>query len=186
MNSKRGISAVAFFTAAWLACAPGALAQAVATVQISGVVQDASGAVVPGVSITATQTATGLARRVTTDADGNYVMAQLPIGPYELTAEKLGFKTYVQKGIVIQVGENPTINVTLEIGAVEQSVEVTANAAMVETQETSQSTVIDQARITELPLNGRQPTQFGAALLFGFERHAPAMTARVFDKIEKK
>src|SRR5262245_18801064 len=142
-----------------LTVATDAFGQAVATVQISGVAQDSSGAVVPGVSITATQTATGLNRRVLTDADGTYLMTQLPIGPYQLTAEKNGFKTYVQKGIVIQVGENPTINITLEVGAVGQSVEVTANAAMVEAQETSQSTVIDQARIAELPLNGRQATQ---------------------------
>src|SRR5215831_10987180 len=148
-----------FLGVLFVATVPNALGQAVATVQISGVAQDASGAVVPSVAITATQTATGVTRRVLTDSDGNYVMSQLPIGPYQLTAEKAGFKTYVQRGIVIQVGENPTINVTLEVGTVGQSVEVTANAAMVETQETSQSTVIDQARITELPLNGRQPTQ---------------------------
>src|SRR6476469_1601718 len=74
----------------FLAAAPNALGQAVSTVQISGVAQDPSGAVVPGVSITATQTATGLTRRVQTDAEGTYVMAQLPIGPYQLTAEKSG------------------------------------------------------------------------------------------------
>src|SRR5215813_11121474 len=132
-----------------LTSATNAFGQAVATVQISGVAQDSSGAVVPGVSITATQTAMGLTRRVLTDVDGGYLMTQLPIGPYQLTAEKIGFKTYVQKGIVIQVGENPTINIALEVGVVGQSVEVTANAAMVEAQETSQSTVIDQARIAE-------------------------------------
>ncbi|HJZ99173.1 MAG TPA: carboxypeptidase-like regulatory domain-containing protein, partial [Candidatus Solibacter sp.] len=159
MSFKTDLFAAAFLSTLWLVTAPYSLGQAVATVQISGVAQDASGAVVPGVAITATQTATGVNRRVVTDSGGNYVMAQLPIGPYQLTAEKAGFKTYVQKGIVIQVGENPTINVTLEVGAVGQSVEVTANTVMIETQETSQSTVIDQARITELPLNGRQATQ---------------------------
>jgi hypothetical protein len=138
---------------------PNALGQAVATVQISGVVQDATGAVVPAARVTATQTATGLTRSAMTDADGSYVMTQLPTGPYQLSVEKAGFKVFVQKGIVIQVGENPTVNVTLELGCVGQSMEVTANAVMVETRETSQSTVIDQARITELPLNGRQPTQ---------------------------
>jgi hypothetical protein len=91
---------------------------------------------------------TGLTRRVVTDSDGSYVMSQLPIGPYQLTVEKTGFKTYVQKGIVVQVGENPTINVTIEVGTIGQSVEVTANTVMIEAQETSQSTVIDQARIT--------------------------------------
>src|SRR5262252_9832048 len=118
MSFKTDLFTAAFLGTVWLATAPDSLGQAVAAVQISGVAQDVSGAVVPGVAITATQTATGVTRRVLTGSDGNYVMAQLPIGPYQLTAEKAGFKTYVQKGIVIQVGENPTINVTLEVGAV--------------------------------------------------------------------
>jgi hypothetical protein len=142
-----------------VAIAPAIFGQAVSTIQISGVVQDASGALVPGATITANQTTTGFTRSAVSGTDGAYVMAQLPIGPYQLMVEKPGFKTYVQKGIVVQVGENPTINVSLEVGAVGQSVEVTANTQMVETRETSQSTVIDQARITELPLNGRQATQ---------------------------
>src|SRR5882724_7770376 len=94
--------------------------QAVSTVQISGVVQDSSGAMVPGAAITAKQTATGFSRSALSDSTGSYVMAQLPIGPYQLTVEKAGFKTYVQKGITVQVGENPIINVPLEVGAVGQ------------------------------------------------------------------
>jgi len=78
---------------------PAAFAQAVATIQISGVVQDSSGAVVPGAVITATQTDIGLTRSVSSGADGDYVMTQLPIGPYQIRAEKTGFKTYVQKGL---------------------------------------------------------------------------------------
>ena len=158
MRFNTSVLAAACLTVS-LATAPNALSQAVATIQISGDVQDSTGAVVPGATVTATQTATGVTRSVITDSDGNYIMAQLPIGPYQLSVQKTGFKVYVQKGIIIQVGENPTVNVTLELGAVGQSVEVTANTEMVETRETSQSTVIDQARITELPLNGRQPTQ---------------------------
>src|SRR5262245_42226300 len=127
MSFKTDLFAAAFLSTLWLVTAPYSLGQAGATVQISGVAQDASGAVVPGVAITATQSGTGANRRWVTASGGNYVMAQLPIGPYQLTAEKAGFKTYVQKGIVIQVGENPTINVMLEVGAVGQSVEVTAN-----------------------------------------------------------
>jgi hypothetical protein len=142
-----------------LANASAIFGQAVATIQISGAVRDASGAVVPGAAVTANQAATGFTRSTVTDNDGNYVMAQLPVGAYQLKVEKAGFKTYIQKGIVIQIGENPTINVSLEVGAVGQSIEVTENTQMVETRETSQSTVIDQARITELPLNGRQVTQ---------------------------
>src|SRR5262249_23023753 len=118
MSSRHCVRTSAFVGLLFLAIAPSALGQAVATVQIRGVVQDASGAVARRAETTATQTGTGLTRNVSTDSDGNYVMAQLPIGPYQLTAEKAGFKTYLQKGIVIQVGENPIINVTLEVGTV--------------------------------------------------------------------
>src|SRR3989442_1508655 len=85
-----------------LANGPAIFGQAVSTIQISGVVQYASGAVVPGATITAKQTETGFSRSAVSDADGTYVMAQLPIGPYQLNVDKPGFKTYVQKGIVIQ------------------------------------------------------------------------------------
>ena len=80
-----------------------------------------------------------------------------------------GFKTYVQNGIVLQVGDNPEINVHLTVGAVSESVEVTAGAAIVQSEQTSVSQVINQKQIDELPLNGRQPTQLvlisGAAVV---------------------
>src|SRR5215471_12054835 len=82
-----------------------------ATAQISGTVQDSSGAVLPGAEITATQTNTGISRMTVTNETGSYVLPNLPLGPYKLEASLPGFRTFVQTGIVLQVNSNPTINV---------------------------------------------------------------------------
>ncbi len=134
-------------------------AQAVASAQISGVVTDPSGAPVPSAQITATQIATGLVRSTQSGADGSYVLPTLPVGPYRLEVQANGFSAYLQTGINLQVSDSPKINVTLQVGQIKQQVEVSANASMVKTDTTAVSQVIDQARIVDLPLNGRQPTQ---------------------------
>jgi hypothetical protein len=143
-----------------LAC-PNALlfSQSIATVQIAGSVQDTSGASVPGAAITATQLQTGFKRSTVSGGEGLYVLPQLPVGPYRLTVEKHGFKSYVRSGIDLQVGDDPQIKVTLAIGEVSERVEVEADAEMIQTTQTSASALIDQRRIVDLPLNGRQATQ---------------------------
>src|SRR5438094_8744989 len=93
------------------------------TAQINGSVKDQSGAVLPGVEITVTQTATGAKRTAVTNETGNYVLASLPLGPYMLEAGLPGFKEYVQTGIVIKVDDNATINVVLQGGQVSEQVE---------------------------------------------------------------
>lgn len=129
--------------------------QAQNTAQIQGNVVDASGSAVPGADIKATQTDTGLVRTATTGADGAYVLANLPVGPYKLEASKEGFSTFVQTGIVLQVATNPTVDISLKVGAVSEQVEVQANAAQVETEATGVGQVMENRRILELPLNGR-------------------------------
>src|SRR2546430_6441360 len=104
------------------------------TAQVSGTVKDQSGAVLPGVEVTATQTATGSKRSVVTNETGNYVLTNLPVGPYQLEAMLPGFRTFVQTGIVLQVGSNPVINIGMEVGQVTEQVEVQADAALVETR----------------------------------------------------
>src|SRR5947209_3714843 len=136
----------------------GAWAQAT-TAQISGTVKDQTGAVLPGVEIAVTQTATGAKRTAVSNETGNYVLASLPLGPYMLEAGLPGFKTYVQTGIVLQVDANPTINVVLQVGRITDQVEVQANAALVETHSTGIGTVVDNQRVVELPLNGRNATE---------------------------
>src|SRR6266481_8658586 len=116
--------------------------RAQATAQITGVVKDQSGAVLPGVEVTATQTDTGVKRSALTNETGSYILPNLPIGPYRLEAALQGFRTYVQTGIVLQVDANPVLNIALEVGQVSQTVEVQADAALVETRTTGIGQVI--------------------------------------------
>ena len=142
-----------------------------ATSQIQGNVADPSGSPVPGAEVKATQTETGTVRTATTGSDGGYVLSSLALGPYKLEVSKEGFSTYLQTGIVLQVATNPTIDVQLKVGAVSETVQVEANAAQVETQNTSVGTVIENQRILDLPLNGRSATDLiqltGAAIPAG-------------------
>ena len=100
-----------------------------ATAQITGIIRDPSGAVLPGVEVKATQTETGITRTTISNETGGYVLPNLPTGPYRLEAALAGFRTFVQTNIVLQVNSNPAINVTLDVGQVTESVEVQANAA---------------------------------------------------------
>ena len=133
-------------------------AQAGATGQIGGTVRDASGGVLPGVDVTVTQTSTGFMRTAITDATGSYTLPNLPIGPYRLEANLAGFRSYVQTGIVLQVGGSPVIDIALELGELTEAITVQANAALVETRSTGVGQVIENQRVLELPLNGRQVT----------------------------
>jgi hypothetical protein len=134
-------------------------AQAVSTSQVSGTVQDSSGAAIQGAQVKLTQTDTGSVRTALTPADGVYVLPNLPIGPYRLEVSKEGFATYVQTGIVLNVNTNPTINVALKIGAVSEKITVQAEALAVETHSTGVGQIIDHQEVVDLPLNAREPTQ---------------------------
>ena len=165
-------------------------AQAVSTSQIQGVVQDASGLPVQGADVKATQTETGAVRSAVSSADGTYVLPNLPIGPYRLEVSKTGFNTYVQTGIVLQVATNPNIDVQLKVGAVTEQVSVQANAAMVETQSTGVGNVMENQRILDLPLNGRNPADLielsGAAIggsMLGSQAGAYNASSRSFQGV---
>src|SRR5438309_2631226 len=108
---------------------------------------------------TATQTETGAARTAVTNETGSYVLSNLPIGPYRLEASLPGFRTFVQTGIMLQVNGSPVIKPVLEVGQVTEQVEVQANAALVETRTSGVGQVIENARILDLPLNGRNVTE---------------------------
>src|ERR1051326_5099684 len=134
-------------------------AWAQATAQINGSVQDSSGAVLPGVEITATQTETGVGRMTVANESALYTLPNLPLGPYKLEASLPGFRTFAQTGIVLQVGDNPRINITLQVGQVSEQVVVQANASLVETRNVSVGQVMETQRILDLPLNVRDPAQ---------------------------
>jgi hypothetical protein len=140
-----------------LLVAPVLFAQEVA--QISGTVTDPSGAVVPGVEVTAIQTDTGVKRSIVSDANGFYLLPNLPLGPYRLEATKMGFSTYVQTGIVLQVSSSPIVPIALGVGSVNEQVVVQATASNVETRSAGVgTTVMESQEILDLPLNGRQAT----------------------------
>ena len=128
------------------------------TAQLQGTVTDATGAAVPGAEIKATQIDTGAVRTASTGNGGDYVLANLPVGPYRLEVSKRGFSTFVQTGITLQISTNPTVDVSLKVGGVNEQVQVEANAAQVETEATSVGQVMENRRILELPLNGRLVT----------------------------
>ena len=144
---------IALFACTFLLTLASAWAQ---TAQISGVIRDASGLAIPGAAIKATQTATGVVRTATSGTDGEYVLPNLPIGPYLLEVTKEGFTKYVQTGIVLQVDTTPNIDVSMKVGAVSEQVTVEANAGQVETRTTSIGQVVDTTRVLEMPLNGRE------------------------------
>jgi Carboxypeptidase regulatory-like domain/TonB dependent receptor len=127
--------------------------------QISGTVRDDTGAIVPDVQVTATDTDTGVKRTVVTDSAGYYVLTNLPVGPYRIEATKMGFRNFVQTGIELQVGSAPELPITLGVGAVTETVQVEANAAQVDTRTVGVGAVVENQRVVDLPLNGRDPSQ---------------------------
>ena len=149
----------------------GAPLSAQATAQLNGIVRDASGAVLPGVTVTVTQTDTGFTRTTVTDGSGAYVMPNLPTGPYRLEVSLQGFRSFAQVGIVLQVVAAPTINAVLEVGDLQETVAVDAAAPLVDVQSAGISEVVENARIVELPLQGRRVTDLivlaGAAVNTG-------------------
>jgi hypothetical protein len=125
------------------------------TSQISGIVKDSTGAAIPGAAIKATQTATGVVRTTTSGTDGGYVLTSLPVGPYLLEVTKEGFSKFAQSGIVLQVDTSPTVDITMQVGSISEQVTVEAGALQVETRSNTIGQVVDNQRIMELPLNGR-------------------------------
>jgi hypothetical protein len=129
-----------------------------ATSQVSGAIKDATGGAVPDAQVEIRNTETNSTRTAQTDPAGAYSFPSLPIGFYQLTVKKEGFESYVQTGIELQVGNNPQINVALQVGTVTQQISVEANAVMVESQNTAVTQVINPQQVVDLPLNGRQAT----------------------------
>lgn len=160
---KRIVELALFATllAASFALSASALAQnAISTGSISGRVTDPSGAAIPGVSIVATNTATGVRISSETNAEGLYSFPLMRVGDYSLTFGRDGFKTTNVESAVVSVGQTSTVNVALEVGTVTQQVTVTATAPLLNPSESTVSTVVNQELIENLPLSGRRYTDF--------------------------
>ena len=145
----------------------------VPTGQISGRVTDSSNAVLPGVTITVTQTDTGLVRSVVSNETGVYAVPSLPVGPYRVEASLPGFRTFVQTGITLQVNANLVVDPVLPLGELNETITVTARPSdiAVETRNMGVNAVVERERILELPLPARNVTNLitlsGAAVQVG-------------------
>jgi hypothetical protein len=122
---------------------------------ISGTVTDPSGAVVPGAEVTVTDAGTGQSRSAITNPQGHYVIPALRPGDYSLRVDALGFRKYSQSGIVLRADQRVTVNVALLVGETEATVTVDAGAQQVDTQTSTLTQVVDERRMVDLPLNGR-------------------------------
>jgi hypothetical protein len=153
----RALPAIVIIVALAALAPESALAQA-NTGQISGRVTDNSGGVLPGVTVTATQTNTGLVRDTVTNEEGQYTLPALPIGPYKVEVALQGFRTFVRENVTLQVNASLVIDPVLSVGELEETVTVTARPSdvEVETRGVGVGTVIEQERILELPIAGRQ------------------------------
>jgi hypothetical protein len=127
---------------------------------IEGTIVDASGAAVPGVTVTIRNTATGYEVVVVTDAAGHFRAVLLPVGPYQVTAALQGFATVVQKGLDLGVGQTLTASIALKQTTTAEEIVVTAAAPLIETARTEGSTRIDEKAIQGLPNNGRNFLEF--------------------------
>jgi hypothetical protein len=134
---------------------PAGLAAQAVTGTIIGLITDSTGAVMPGATVTLTNTGTGLVRVVNTDSNGEYTAPSLPTGTYSVKAELSGFKTVTRPDIPLGVDQRMRIDVKLEIGAVEESVTVTGTSPLVQTSSSELGTTVAEEQIKTLPLNGR-------------------------------
>lgn len=143
----------------WLlmaACVPpGALFGQSATGTILGVIHDATGSVVPKARVVARNAGTNAVSEAVSNEEGAYTLPLLPVGSYVIEVNASGFKAYRQEGIRLQVNQQARVDVVLTVGEVTERIEVTADAAVIETTASSIGKVVDNKRIRELPLNTR-------------------------------
>jgi hypothetical protein len=130
------------------------------TGRLNGSVTDPSGAVVPAAKITIVNEATGVSRVTQADKDGAYSIPEVPVGSYRIEAEQTGFKKIVRHGIPVLLNQVATVNLKLELGATEETVEVSTEAPLVDTNSTQIGATVDERSVAELPLNARDTYQF--------------------------
>ena len=152
------IAAVIFnvFAPAW--------ARAQASGQINGTVTDSTGGVLPGVTVEATNTATGVVRSAISSADGLYTIPSLAPGNYGVKASLQGFRTQQRNDIRVTVTETARVTFQLEIGGLTETTVVVAEVSLVETSNATHGIVIDEQKVVDLPLNGRNFTQLGTLI----------------------
>lgn len=132
---------------------------ALAQQAVLGTVTDSSGAIVPGASVTLTNTATGVKLTATTNDAGNYQFPDVPIGVYDVTAEQTGFTAALASNVRVLVNARQRVDLVIQPGKVTQTVTVSAAAPLVESETSTHGQVVHEQQITELPLNDRDPAR---------------------------
>ena len=141
-----------------------ARASAQASGQINGTVTDATGGVLPGVTVEATNTATGVTRSAISGADGLYTLPLLQPGNYNVKASLQGFRSQQRDGVRVTVTETARLTFQLEIGGLTETTVIVAEVSLVETSNATHGIVIDEKKVVDLPLNGRNFTQLGTLI----------------------
>ncbi len=165
------LSGVALQGAIFLCIAASAPAQ-VETGRIIGTIRDAAGALVPGAKVTITNTQTNQSFETQSRADGTYESVPVRIGAYRVVVEHEGFRRSVRDGIILQIQQTVVVDHELELGQVTQEISITAAAPLLATTEATQGQVIDNKKMVDLPLNGRDYIQL-ALLSAGANQSAP-------------
>jgi hypothetical protein len=148
----------------FIAASPIAHAQ-VTSATILGTVTDPSGASVANATVTAVNVSTSISYSAKTNSSGEYLIPSVPIaGSYTVKVDAPGFQGFVRTGIMLQVNQNARVDAGLKIGAANETVQVSGETPLVDTHGSSLETVVEQERVTELPLNGRNPVQLAATV----------------------
>jgi len=143
---------------------------------IVGIVKDATGSVIPGVNLTLTELGTGATRSAVSDADGSYSFRQLNPGEYRLTAEQPSFKRFIQEPISVRVNEATRVDAMLQLGDISEQVLVQGTGIQVQTTNSTLGAVVEEKKVVDLPLNGRNFVQLGL-LQAGVSEGGPSQTA---------
>jgi len=147
---------------------------------ISGRVFDSTGGVVPNAKVTAINTATNETSTATTDSTGTYSIPFLRPGNYRVTVQAEGFKQFNRENLILEVGRIVPLDITLEVGMVTESINVTAEVAVLETQTASRAAIVNTRQVAEMPLNSRNPFMLGA-MMSGVTFRGAAIWQRPFD-----
>src|SRR5574340_1678659 len=140
---------------------------------ISGTIRDPQGAFIPGVEVAATHVETGVRTAAKANETGFYSIRPLPIGPYTITAEMQGFRKHERSGVVLTTGQSLELNIVLELGALTESVTVSASASLLETRSSDASQLVESKTIEEMPLGDRRSMNLieitGAAVFVNYD-----------------
>ena len=122
---------------------------------VTGVITDSSGAAMRGVSVTATNTGTGLGTTVVSSSSGNYTIPLLPAGMYTVSAEQTGFKKFVHAGVIVEVGQTVSLDIQMAVGSKTETVEVKGQVIQVQKDTSDRGAVVSGRDILELPILGQ-------------------------------